>query len=119
MTATITVGSGPAAVAFSPDGSTAYVSDNGSGTVSVINTATGTVTATITVAGDLRDLAVTPDGSTVYVAGHAFAGASDVYAISTATNTVTSTFPVGDHPGAVEFTPFSLSSALHPIPQLG
>ncbi len=46
----------------------AYVANVQSGTVSVIDTTTGTVTATIPVGADPIDMAVSPDGSTVYVA---------------------------------------------------
>ncbi len=48
VTATITVGSEPRGVAVTPNGAYAYVTNEGSGTVSVISTATNTVTATIT-----------------------------------------------------------------------
>jgi YVTN family beta-propeller protein len=59
-------------VAITPDGSKVYVADgfNGFyGPVSVIDTATNTVTATIPVVGGSAHfgVAVTPDGSKVYV----------------------------------------------------
>ena len=46
---TVTIGSGPAGVAITPDGSYAYVVNGSSNTVSVIATASNTVTKTITV----------------------------------------------------------------------
>jgi len=49
MIATVPVGFAPRGVAITPDGSAAYVVNNGDNTVSVINTATNTVTATIPV----------------------------------------------------------------------
>lgn len=45
VTSTITVGSGPRSVAFTPDGSIAYVTNTDSNTVSVIAVASRTVTA--------------------------------------------------------------------------
>ncbi len=49
VSAAITVGKGPGAVAITPDGKRAYVTNSEDGTVSVITTATGAVSATITV----------------------------------------------------------------------
>ena len=46
VSAPITVGSRPIAVAITPDGKHAYVTNAGDGTVSVITTATGAVSAT-------------------------------------------------------------------------
>jgi hypothetical protein len=46
INATIGVGLRPVAVAVSPDGTRAYVANSGSGSVSVINTASNQVTAT-------------------------------------------------------------------------
>ena len=51
VTSTISVGSSPYSVAFSPDGSKAYVANTGSNNVSVINTANNTVTSTVAVGG--------------------------------------------------------------------
>jgi YVTN family beta-propeller protein len=47
--ATISVGNGPVGVAFTPDGSKAYVANQFDHTVSVIATATNTVVATVAV----------------------------------------------------------------------
>ena len=66
---------------------------NGANTVSVINTATNTVTATITVGTYPYGVSVSPDGSKVYVANN---GDGTVSVINTATNTVTATITVGD-----------------------
>ena len=83
VTATITVGSKPRGVAVSPDGTTAYVANSFSNTVSVINTTTNTVTTTITVGTLPRGVAVSPDGTTLYVTNWDDA---DVSVIDTATN---------------------------------
>ena len=48
VTANNNVGSGPYGVAVTPNGEYAYVTNFGDGTVSVISTATNTVTETIT-----------------------------------------------------------------------
>ena len=65
---TITVGADPPGVAVSPDGMTAYVTNNGSSTVSVIDTTTNTVIDTIAVGANPFGVAVSPDSLVVYVA---------------------------------------------------
>src|SRR6218665_1103065 len=102
VTKTITVGSYPYEVAVTPNGSTAYVTNYNSGSVSVIDTVTGTVTKTITVGSYPVGGAVTPDGSTVYVTNRA---SGSVSRIDTATGTVTKTITVGGQPGGVVVTP--------------
>ncbi|MSQ02454.1 MAG: YncE family protein, partial [Myxococcales bacterium] len=67
------------AVAVSPDGTTAYTANNDSNSVSVINTATNTVTATIAVGSKPEAAAVSPDGSTAYITN---AGSNSVSVIS-------------------------------------
>jgi YVTN family beta-propeller protein len=56
--------------ATSPDGSLVYVVNSGSGTVSVISTATNRVVGTIAVGTETQPqaVAVSPDGSLLYVA---------------------------------------------------
>jgi YVTN family beta-propeller protein len=49
VSATISVGNGPVGVAFTPDGSKAYVANQFDNTVSVIAAASNTVVATINV----------------------------------------------------------------------
>ncbi len=49
--AAIADGEGPCGIGFTPVGTEAYVVNQGSGTVSVIDTATDTVTATIATGG--------------------------------------------------------------------
>ena len=83
-------------MAVTPDGSKVYVTNGDANSVSVIATATNTVTATIPVGTDPFGVAVTPDGSKVYVA-NSYLGNS-VSVIDTATNTVTATIPVGIEP---------------------
>src|SRR5437763_1117246 len=88
VVATVPVGNFPIGVAFTPNGATAYVANDGSNDVWVINTATNTVTATIPVGNDPRGVAVTPMGSYVYVANR-FSDTLSI--IDTSTNTVVAT----------------------------
>ncbi|MGW2376645.1 Ig-like domain repeat protein, partial [Kitasatospora sp. NPDC001683] len=95
----------PTGVAVSPDGLHAYVTNNGDNTVSVIATATNTVTATITVGAAPTGVAVSPDGLHAYVTNN---GDNTVSVIATATNTTVATIPVGTGPFDVAITPDGL-----------
>jgi len=70
--------------------------------VSVINTATNTVTATVSVGVNPVGVAITPDGTRAYVANLA---AGSVSVIDTATNTVIGTVTVGLAPRGIAITP--------------
>src|SRR6516225_2705036 len=70
--------------------------------VSVIDTATNTVTATIPVSPPPFGVAVAPDGSRVYVA---ISTTGTLSVIDTTTNAVTTTIPVGTQVGGVAVTP--------------
>jgi YVTN family beta-propeller protein len=83
------------------------VTNAGSGTVSVIDTATNTVTATIAVGTDPAGVAVDPAAGTVYVP-NSTAGTASV--IDTATNTVTATIAVGTEPAEVAVDPSTHSA---------
>ncbi len=102
VTATIPTGTSPYGVAVTPDGRHAYVTNNDSNSVSVIDTASNTVTATIPAEKDPRGVAVTPDGRHAYVANSVSASVS---VIDTASNTVTATIPTGTSPRGVAVTP--------------
>jgi YVTN family beta-propeller protein len=78
----------------------AYVTNQGSNTVSVIDE-TNTVTGTIPVGTAPVGVAVTPDGAFAYVTNQ---NSNTVSAIATATNTVTATVPVGNVPSGVAIT---------------
>jgi YVTN family beta-propeller protein len=91
---------GPAAAAT--PAAKAYVSNFKDNTVSVIDTAAGTVVATIPVAAGPHGMAITPDGRTVYVSGD---GSSSVDVIDTTTDKVVTTIPVGKTPNGVALTP--------------
>jgi YVTN family beta-propeller protein len=105
LTPTITVGSSPWGIAITPaTGQFAYVANQVSGSVSVIDTATNTVVSTLSTGGTNTDgVAVTPDGQYVYVGNN---GTSTVSVISTATNTITSTISgAGSGTTWITFTP--------------
>ncbi len=63
---TVSVGALPAAVALSPDGRRAYVANRGSGSVTVIDTASDQVAATIALGSTPVGLAMSPDGKRAY-----------------------------------------------------
>ena len=99
---TVPVGTYPGAVAITPDGTRAYITNGGSDTVSVIDTATNTVSATVPVGDYPNGVAITPDGTSAYVTNYL---AGTVSVIDTATNLVTATVTVGGVPQAVAITP--------------
>jgi YVTN family beta-propeller protein len=89
---TINVGSVPTELAFDATGATAYVTNQGSQTVSVVNVATNTQTRTIPVTGSPFAIAVSPDGSRIYVTTNA----NKVYAIDPATGAVGGELATGE-----------------------
>src|SRR3972149_5693129 len=80
----------------------AYVTNAGSGSVSVINTATNTVITTIPVGLTPEQVAVTPNGLFAYVAN---SGSNNVSVIPPASNTAPAPVPVGSGPAGVAITP--------------
>jgi YVTN family beta-propeller protein len=60
VTATVLVGTNPFAVAITPDGTRAYVTNSADNSVSVIDTASNTVTATVAVGTNPTGVAITP-----------------------------------------------------------
>ncbi|MFF3159277.1 putative Ig domain-containing protein, partial [Streptomyces sp. NPDC057910] len=83
------------------DGTHAYVTNNGSNNVSVIDTGSNTVTATVPVGTTPQGVAVTPDGTHAYVTNN---GSNNVSVIDTGSNTVTATVPVISLPAGVAVT---------------
>lgn len=107
VTATIPIAAGPPQfIAFSPDGSRAWVSvyndDKTINLVDVINTRTTQALTEIPVEKKPYALAVTPDGTSVWVPSHD-AGALDI--IDVASGTVAQTLPVAKNPHWVAFSP--------------
>ncbi|MSY45028.1 MAG: hypothetical protein F2686_05310, partial [Actinobacteria bacterium] len=86
---------------ITPDGTKAYVTNDWNATVSVINTATNTVSATIPVGRDPFAVAITPDGTKAYVTN----ASETVSVIDTATNTVIAAITLGGWGGEVVITP--------------
>ena len=80
----------------------AYVTNANAGTVSVIDTATNTVSATVAVGNQPFGVAITPDGTKAYVANQ---NAGTVSVIDTATNTVSATVAVGSVPVGIAICP--------------
>ena len=99
--ATIATGAGATRVAFTPDGRTAFSTNQDDDTVSVITVATYQAVNTIPVGDQPYGIKVSPDGSTVYVVN--FGGAS-VSVIDVASETVVDTIAVGILPFDVEFS---------------
>ena len=85
-----------------PTGTYAYIANPTSNNVSVIDTATNTVTARVEVGQFPHGVAVAPDGKKVYVAN---SNSSNVSVIDTATNKVTATVDVGQFPYGIAVTP--------------
>jgi YVTN family beta-propeller protein len=96
------VGSIPFGVAINPDGTRAYVTDQSSNSVSVIDTASNTVFADVGVGRVPFGVAVTPEGSRAYVTNQS---SNSVSVIDTASNTVVTTVQVGSAPSGVAITP--------------
>jgi YVTN family beta-propeller protein/autotransporter-associated beta strand protein len=97
----IGVGTHPLTTAAMPDGTRVYVANLISGTVSVIDLATGTTGTPITVGTHPFGMAILPDGRKLYVAN---LGSASVSVIDTATNTVVTTIATAQ-PGGVAVSP--------------
>jgi len=80
----------------------AYIANNGSNSVSVINTDTYRVIATVKVGSQPQGIGVSPDGTAAYVANN-YDGTVSV--INTASNTVEATVTVGINPLGVCVSP--------------
>ncbi|MGB9941312.1 PKD domain-containing protein [Methanosarcina sp.] len=80
----------------------AYITNEESNNISVIDTSTDKVTATISVGSNPMGAGINPDGTKVYVVN---ARSNDVSIIDTATNTVIATVPVGSSPQGVAVSP--------------
>src|SRR6266853_1562919 len=80
----------------------AYITNNGSNNVSVIDTASNTVTATVAVGPYPTGVAVNPAGTRVYVTNQA---GNTVSVLDTSTNTVIATVAVGQSPVGVAVNP--------------
>lgn len=104
VVADINVGNEPESLAVTPDGSHLYTANFVGASVSVIDTATNTVTATISGSGirTPTSVAIAPDGAHAYVSDF---NSGNVFVIDTATNAVTAAIPAGAGPGGISVTP--------------
>lgn len=80
----------------------AYITNNSSNNVSVINVASQEVIATVDVGNSPGAVAATPDGKFVYVAN---TDSNNVSVIEVSTNTVKDTVPVGTNPNGIASSP--------------
>ena len=80
----------------------AYISNQYSNSVSVIDTANNTVVATVPVGNGPLGVAVNPAGTRAYVAN---AYSNTVSVIDTASNSVIATVPVGTYPWGMAMNP--------------
>ena len=80
----VAVGFTPTGVAFSPDGATAYVTNQASRTLGVVNVATDSQVATVPVNADPFVTLVSPDGSRVIVTGNN----DSIFVVNAATRSV-------------------------------
>jgi YVTN family beta-propeller protein len=81
---------------------TAYASNEGSGTVSRIDTATDRVTATITTGGKPRGIALSLDGTKLYLSDQE---ANALVVVDTAQKKQVAKVPLGDSPEAIYLSP--------------
>jgi YVTN family beta-propeller protein len=93
----IPVGNSPVAIVVTPNGKTAYVSNQNDDTVTPIRTATNSALPPIHVGHQPFDMAVTPNGRTLYVLN---SGGDTVTPILVATNTTGAPIPTASavHP---------------------
>jgi YVTN family beta-propeller protein len=111
VVATVNVGLHPAGLAISPDGSALYVANSYSDTVSVINTATNTVTKTIAVppaiaggafGAGVNGIVLDPNGTAAYVS---LGQSNAVAVISLPRGIVEGYIPTAYFPSAITFDP--------------
>jgi YVTN family beta-propeller protein len=118
VTGTIAVGVNPFGITMNAAGTRAYVAnanywDGGNtnsvtGSVSVIDTSSDSVTATIPTGYVPDSPALSPDGASLYVANDL---GNNLTVIDTATNSVTGTISTGNHPFGVTFGPVQPTAA--------
>lgn len=98
----------PIGVAFSPDGTRAYVASGGAnGSMSVIDTATNSVIDTLDIPDRVVDMAISPDGSTMYLTrtGDILDSLGTLVVFDLSTNTVTDTVEVRYNPQGLAVSP--------------
>jgi YVTN family beta-propeller protein len=108
---TLAVGGSPNYIQVAPNGQFAYITNPGTRTVTVLNTATDKVSGTISIPqGPPQAVSFSPDGRTAYVSVYGSHTAAQIVFIDTATEKVTAAVPVNNHePGPSETSPDGLS----------
>ena len=96
---TIHVGAAPTGVAFSPDGASAYVTNQFSGTLSVVKVAADSQVATVTLGNAPFVVLPSPTGSPVVATDNS----GNLYFVDPGTNSVTATLSVGGAPNGLAF----------------
>ena len=96
----ITVGNTAAHVVFNPSGTRAYVTNQSSNSVSVVNTTTHTEVIAIPLGNSAFNLIVSPNGQTLY----ATVDIGTVYVINTTTNAVVDSFTAGSAPNGLAWS---------------
>ena len=99
----IGVGITPTAVAFAPNGRTAYVANQLDGALGVIDVATGVETATIQLPNGAApfSVAVSPDGTQIFIASNQ----TSVFVADASTLAIVDAIPVGEAPNAFALSP--------------
>jgi YVTN family beta-propeller protein len=95
----IAVGNAPTAVAFAPSGTTAYVANQLSSNVGVVDVASSTQVSLVAVTGNTFNVIVSPNGSRVFVATNS----NQVHEINASSRTVTGSVAVASAPSAMVF----------------
>jgi serine/threonine-protein kinase len=106
----IPVGGGPNYVQVAPNGKFAYITNQGTGVIDVLNTATDQVSGHIPIPqGPPQSVSFSPDSRTAYVSVYGSHSVPLIAFIDTATGTVTSTVPVDNlEPGPSATSPDGL-----------
>jgi YVTN family beta-propeller protein len=99
LSGSIAVGNSPTAVAFDPAGTSAYVANQISSNVGVVDVASSAQVSVVPVTGNPFNVIVAPDGARVYVA----TSTNQVHAISTSSRTITGSVAVAAAPSAMAF----------------
>ena len=95
-------GTDPEQFAVSADGGRLFISNEDTGTASIVDTASGKVVSTVVVGIEPEGVTISPDGRWVYVTAET---SNTVSVIDTASNDVVATFMVGARPRDAAFSP--------------
>jgi len=101
ISAHVTVGSVPTSDAFSPNGTTAFVANQGSSDVGIITVATNTQATTLSLIGNPFIVRASPDGALVWVTTNA----GGLYAIDLSTHSIVHSFTFPSASNGMVFHP--------------